>query len=426
MLNDILVQIPRGGLTLVTGKVASGKSLLLASILGEACVQSGTLEKPHVGSKPGPKSATDLVSGATAFVSQPPWIEHTSIRDNIVFGQPWDKSRYEKVIKACALTHDLEILAEGDLTSAGPAGSSLSGGQKWRVALARALYSPAEIVLLDDILSAVDAPIARFICEHTLKNELQSGRTIILATNHAEYCSGLLRYQISLENGSATVKSLPIATQSQLVTEDIMSGDIENTEGSESAEGREKDVEKNPSTESPGATNVPKSATTSYWTTLARYLQIMESHKPYVLGVMVVLFQRFMSAGHSWWLAEWTSDDSGRFTLFQGIAIYLLLSVSSITLQSVQTQMFTRIGHTSSQLLFDKLMGRVMNAKLSWIDTTPPGQVIQMLNTDMYAINHRIAPQIIGLLGSIIHIMFICITRYEYSHCSAVSTNTAR
>lgn len=108
-----------------------------------------------------------------SFVPQPPWIQDYSVKDNILFGYPFDQGRYKKLLQAGALNQDLHAFAGGDFAHAGTAqGSALSGGQNWRVALARALSSPAEILVLEDILGVIDAPIAIWICNHALSGEM--------------------------------------------------------------------------------------------------------------------------------------------------------------------------------------------------------------------------------------------------------------
>ncbi|CCA77686.1 related to multidrug resistance protein, partial [Serendipita indica DSM 11827] len=156
-LQDINIIFPTGKLSLVTGPTASGKSALLMALLGEMTpVEQGA-------SKPVnflPKHPTQLDQGtglrnSVAYCAQTPWLEHLTIRDNILFGSPFEKARYDQVIEQCALKPDLDILEDGDMTEIGARGVSLSGGQKARVALARAVYSRSKHILLDDPLSAV-------------------------------------------------------------------------------------------------------------------------------------------------------------------------------------------------------------------------------------------------------------------------------
>jgi ATP-binding cassette subfamily C (CFTR/MRP) protein 1 len=140
-LTDVDLKVKRGMKVAICGMVGSGKSSLLSSILGEMPKLDGTVR----------------VSGSKAYVPQTAWILSGNIRENILFGNPYDKEKYEKIIKACALTKDFELFANGDLTEIGERGINMSGGQKQRIQIARSLYEDADIYLFDDPFSAVDA-----------------------------------------------------------------------------------------------------------------------------------------------------------------------------------------------------------------------------------------------------------------------------
>ena len=156
LLRDISVTFPNEKLSVVSGQTGSGKSLLLAAILGEADKLSGTIEVPKA---PAYQDRYDykanksdwMIKSAVAFVAQIPWIENATIKNNVLFGLPFDSGRYKKVLECCALEKDLEMLPDGDQTDIGANGINLSGGQKWRITFARALYSRAGILILDDI-----------------------------------------------------------------------------------------------------------------------------------------------------------------------------------------------------------------------------------------------------------------------------------
>ena len=207
LLRNVNIEFPKHELSVVSGKTGSGKSLLLASILGECDVLDGTLTVPRA---PPPAERYDaqanksnwIIPGSIAFVSQIPWIENATIKDNILFGLPEDEDRYLKVKKACALEKDLDMLEDGELTDIGHNGINLSGGQKWRVSFARALYSRAGILVLDDIFSAVDAHVGRHLYEEALTGELGKGRTRILVTHHVTLCLPKTKYSILLGDGT--------------------------------------------------------------------------------------------------------------------------------------------------------------------------------------------------------------------------------
>ena len=156
VLRDIDLQFPRKELSVISGATGSGKSLLLAALIGEADQVSGIIARPE---PPLAKDRYDyranksdwILDSAIAFVAQIPWIENATIKENILFGLPFDSGRYKKVLSCCALEKALEILPDGDQTDIGANGINLSGGQRWRVSFARALYSRAGILVLDDV-----------------------------------------------------------------------------------------------------------------------------------------------------------------------------------------------------------------------------------------------------------------------------------
>ena len=203
-LDAINLSFPPKKLSIVSGKTGSGKSLLLAAIIGEAEKLSGTIKVP----KPTRRCNTDdadpgswIIPEAIAFVAQVPWIENATIKDNILFGLPYKEKRYALTLSACALIKDLDILPDGDMTDVGAGGINLSGGQKWRVSFARAIYSRAGILILDDIFSAVDANVGSHLFENALCGDFGEGRTRILVTHHTDLCISKASYHVILGHG---------------------------------------------------------------------------------------------------------------------------------------------------------------------------------------------------------------------------------
>ncbi|XP_024120754.1 canalicular multispecific organic anion transporter 2 isoform X2 [Oryzias melastigma] len=168
VLHSISVMVPRGSLLAVVGPVGCGKSSLISALLGEMEKVEGEVS----------------VRGSVAYVPQQAWIQNATLRDNILFGKAFNEQKYRSVLDACALTPDLEVLPGGDLTEIGEKGINLSGGQRQRVSLARALYSDAEVYLLDDPLSAVDAHVSKHIFDHLIGPEgLLKEKTRVLVTH---------------------------------------------------------------------------------------------------------------------------------------------------------------------------------------------------------------------------------------------------
>ncbi|KAJ2592151.1 hypothetical protein IWW49_001186, partial [Coemansia sp. RSA 1797] len=173
-LHNVSIQCKRDELVAVIGRVGAGKSSLVSAILGDMIKCDGSVR----------------VRGSIAYVPQQAWIMNATLRDNILFGSQLDQEFYERVIDACALQPDLDMLPAGDMTEIGEKGINLSGGQKARVSLARAVYARADIYLLDDPLAAVDAHVGKHIFTHVLGPQgMLKSRARILVTNAVQYLS---------------------------------------------------------------------------------------------------------------------------------------------------------------------------------------------------------------------------------------------
>ncbi|TFK48986.1 P-loop containing nucleoside triphosphate hydrolase protein [Heliocybe sulcata] len=208
ILADLSLNFPIGELSLICGKLGSGKTLLLLALLGEADILTGQLVSPRsrpdaIASFTGvvPKEDEWVVPGVCAYVPQSAWLRNASIKENILFNLPYVEERYQKTLEVCALVSDLKILEDGDDSEIGERGVNLSGGQKARVSLARAVYSRASILLLDDVLSAVDAHTAHHLYHECLKGDLMRGRTVILVSHHVQLCAPGASYIVALDNG---------------------------------------------------------------------------------------------------------------------------------------------------------------------------------------------------------------------------------
>ncbi|XP_018359852.1 PREDICTED: multidrug resistance-associated protein 1 isoform X1 [Trachymyrmex cornetzi] len=172
ILRNINLHVEQGQLVAIVGTVGSGKSSLLSALLGEMDKVSGKVN----------------TKGSIAYVSQQAWIQNATLQDNVLFGKALNKSVYNSVIEACALTPDFKMLPAGDQTEIGEKGINLSGGQKQRVALARAVYNDSENYFLDDPLSAVDSHVGKHIFEKVLgPNGLLKNKTRVLVTHSITY-----------------------------------------------------------------------------------------------------------------------------------------------------------------------------------------------------------------------------------------------
>ncbi|XP_063312149.1 ATP-binding cassette sub-family C member 3 [Pelobates fuscus] len=172
VLQDINLLVPSGSLVAIVGHVGCGKSSLVSALLGEMERVDGDVS----------------VRGSVAYVSQQAWIQNSTLKENIIFGRTNNDKNYKKVLEACALLTDLEVLPGGDQTEIGEKGINLSGGQKQRVSLARAVFSNSDVYLLDDPLSAVDAHVAKHIFDNVIGPDgLLRGKTRLLVTHGVSF-----------------------------------------------------------------------------------------------------------------------------------------------------------------------------------------------------------------------------------------------
>ncbi|KAH7097832.1 ATP-binding cassette transporter [Auriculariales sp. MPI-PUGE-AT-0066] len=178
----------RDALNLIVGPTGCGKTSLLLALIGELHFEPEN-----------PSSWYRLPrDGGVAYAAQEAWVLNETIRENILFGAPYDEERYNKVIHQCGLERDLSLFDAGDKTEVGEKGLTLSGGQKARVTLARAIYSSAKVILLDDVLAALDVHTAKWIVEKCFRGDLVTSRTIILVTHNVVLVSDLAQFVVSL------------------------------------------------------------------------------------------------------------------------------------------------------------------------------------------------------------------------------------
>lgn len=202
LLQNISFVSPKNAITVVCGQVGSGKSTLLSTIAGEVDVSSGMVMYP----------------GRLAYVPQVPWVFSGTIKENILFGEPYHHDWYTRVIEACALKEDIEQFPDGDETTVGERGAVFSGGQKARVSLARAVYSYSDVYLLDDPLSSVDQKVAEQIFDKCICGLLSNKIRVVVSNNQKHFAEA--DQIVVLDNGCVLEKGPP--TQVKLA---------QNTEG---------------------------------------------------------------------------------------------------------------------------------------------------------------------------------------------------
>lgn len=374
---------------MICGSVGSGKSSFLHAILGDMVLTSGHC---RVNAK------------KIAYVPQTPWILSGTIRDNILFGLAYDDSKFNKAIHAASLEKDFQLFPKGALTFIGERGITLSGGkqsrkcisidfhafhcilgQRARVSLARAIYSDAELLLLDDPLSAVDTKVARFLFEKCISTVLK-GKTVLLVTHQLQFLSGADQilvfdqgrviqsgsYAEIIESGSEFANSVRLYSKQQ-ESEQNLSENISPTDNISSPLAGEQDQEEFKREE------VVKGSVTL--STYYRYFREGIS-MIFVIFLPVVLFSsQTFSVLTDFWLANWsaqTDQSSSTYAL-----VLFLLALATFVFSVTRAIIFFAISFQSSKNSFKKMLDRVFHAPSVFFQSNPNGRIMNRFSKDI-------------------------------------------
>ncbi|KAJ6944448.1 hypothetical protein NC652_009744 [Populus alba x Populus x berolinensis] len=390
-LKDINFKVLNGMKVAVCGTVGSGKSSLLSSILGELPKISGTLK----------------LCGTKAYVAQSPWILSGKIEENILFGKEMDRERYEKVLEACSLKKDLEILSFGDQTVIGERGINLSGGQKQRIQIARALYQDAQIYLFDDPFSAVDAHTGSHLFKEVLLG-LLSSKTVIYVTHQVEFLSAadLILVLVGAHKAALSVldsrQAGPVSENESVRDnnggENSTDGIVHNEVNEDSQIGKADEVaepqaqliqEEEREKGSVGFQIYWKYITTAYGGALVPFILLAQ-----------LLFQ-ILQIGSTYWMAWATPVSKDVKPVVSGsrlLIVYVSLVIGSSFGILARAMLFVTAGYKTATLLFNKLHLCIFRAPMSFFDATPSGRIINRASTDQSAIEMEI-PYIVGELA---------------------------
>lgn len=422
-LQHISTEFPDGEVSVITGETGSGKSLLLASLAGEAQVISGSVRGPQKTDVDHEEDVSDedwICRNHFAVVTQTPWIENGTIKANIVFGLPFREARYRDALSCCALNEDISGMDKGDMTIVGPKGAALSGGQRCRVALARAMYSRSGVVLLDDVLSAVDAEIRSWLVDNALSGKLAKGRTIILATHYASQCEknaahlvhlegGTIKYQRKLGNYNKANTETPVVVATKPDVENDTIRAVENK--------AVKEDEKNDIPPVSEALNKEPTGKRTAWYPYVAFFRASGGVSTWSAVTLVCIIDQAVEFGKSWWLKEWTSQDFADASNIHGLSYYggryMVFSTARCLVTVVKCMCFYVVGSKASTALFERMSEGVFGSPLQWLEKTSHGEIAMRFNSDTNAVDQRLPHDIGYMMNMAYNTAFILFTGYD-------------
>jgi len=392
ILQEISLSIPTGSLVAVVGQVGCGKSTLLSAILGETEKLQGKV----------------FVEGSVAYVSQQAWIQNATVRENILFSRAFDSNRYDNVLDACALRQDLEMLSAGDATEIGERGINLSGGQKQRVSLARAVYFSADLYLLDDPLSAVDAHVGKHIFDNVigprgiLRNKTrllvthgvhflpQVDQIIVIKDGRISECGTYAELQ---ENSGAFAEFLQTYASENNSGESTQPSDIKRSISTISTETEELEkTKKKPEDENTGKM-IDEERSETGRVKFSVFLSYLKSVGPCVsaIAVMFLILMESCTVGIGVCLAYWSSANVTTnkqrdlyLSVYGGIGMGQGLFTFCLSLTVTVGTML------ASRRLHDKLLTNIMHSPMSFFDTTPLGRIVNRFSKDIDVIDETL------------------------------------
>ncbi|KAK0569583.1 hypothetical protein OC861_000763 [Tilletia horrida] len=460
-LRDVSIEFEANKLNLICGRLGSGKTLLLLSLLGEAELLAGRISCPRSPADaivqsddihilaPGKWISPDLV----AFAPQQAVILNGSIQYNILWGLPMNRRRYDATIEACGLLPDLKAFEDGDSTEIGEGGIGLSGGQKARVGLARAVYSRAQTLLLDDILSAVDAHTAAHIHKKLLKGPLLKGRTVLLVSHQVQLIGPSASLVVVLDDGRVRFKGssskflasehysyLVDENKEGLVTEeevedigydtiaveykDTTDGDAKKLNGHAGGSGS-KDAA---APAEPTPTKNPEAArklveeeklekgaiNAKVW---AAYFKAAGGPSVVIPAAVAVVISELWQVVPAAWLAVFTSETTRpggmTHTLVWWLSGYIGLSVAGALLSGLRYGLLFFVSYMACTHLFGDALRALYRAPIRFHDTTPRGRILNRFGSDVQSVDeqfiHSLAWMSSRVVAFLLSLVIVCV-----------------
>lgn len=383
ILKNLNLEIKTSEFVCVIGEVGSGKSSILQAILNNM-LPANSKDQPQ---------PSVIVNGSISYVSQVPWIQNDTVKNNIVFHSEFNQEKYNFVLDICELKPDLEVLVGGDMTEIGEKGINLSGGQKARISIARAIYADHDIFLFDDPISALDAHVGQNVMEKCIVNYL-SKKTRILVTHALQYISyadrilymenGEIKWQgtygeITLQDFFTELRvkmktKEPNQKPAEKSNEKIVDTEVENIKKIEEAK-KQKDVKRITKDEDKEEGEVKREV---YLT----YIKYMGGCFFFFFVFFIMLIWQALRGGADLWLTHWTKNQGPENLYYFGI--YSALGTSSAIFVFFRVFILSQSSLKCSKRLHEEMIDRLVHAPINlYHDTIPKGQILNRLSKDL-------------------------------------------
>ena len=384
-LNNINLELRKGELTCVIGVVGCGKSALLQMLAGELEIQTGNIHRRYK---------------SLAYAAQDPWVMDGTVKENILMGKTFDESWYGKVAAACSLLTDFAQLRNGDLTIVGDRGVQLSGGQRARIGLARALYRDADVLLLDDPLSAVDSRVGRVIFYDAILNlALGRNKCVVLATHQHQF----IHEQHCVLVSDGRIDCIGSYDECVVASRGKLSKSLYNAEDSNISDADKPDDEASDGRDNVKQNNVKILTNTSETTKnssgnendetkmqgvvkLQTFVNYARAMGGIIVGIfLLVLFTVTQASvlGTIAALGIWSEKASEEQTSRRILAIVIGLGVVVVTLGIVRSFTSFSLLIKASRKLHDAMSAAVLRARIEFFDTQPLGRILNRFSADV-------------------------------------------
>ncbi|KAL8909151.1 MAG: hypothetical protein Q9171_005156 [Xanthocarpia ochracea] len=405
-LQGIDFNLGRSELVAVIGGVGSGKSSLLAALAGDMRRTNGKI----------------TMGASRAFCPQYAWIQNATVRNNIVFGKEYQRTWYDEVVDACALRPDIEMLPHGDMTEIGERGITVSGGQKQRLNIARAIYFDSDIVLMDDPLSAVDAHVGRHIFDNAICGLLQN-KCRVLATHQLHVlnrCDRIIwmeegkiqtidTFDNLISHNAAFQKMMASTAQEVKQDDEVDEDDVEE----DKKDAKKRKVSKRGAAlmqqEERAVRSVP-------WSVYDAYIKASGTILNGPLIIFLLICSQGANIATSLWLSYWTSNKFG-YTAGVYIGAYAALGVAQALLMFAFSVSLSVLGTNSSRVMLHNAMTRVLRAPMAFFDTTPLGRITNRFSKDVDTMDNNLTDSIrmyFFTLAMIISVFTLVIVFFHY------------